>query len=123
MVTAAVAYRQLSAAERANVDAVLAHLPEAARWEADRARYDSTLAAGEYRFLRASKWPDEIKRKRGWPNRASWHYANYPVNGPHSAMADDPGAKHNILSGSGKAKTPSAMPAPAPRRGRSPSVT
>ena len=99
MTTAAIAYRDLAPDVRAEVDALLAHHPEATRWDADRELHRSTLAQGEYRFLQASTWPDKIKRKRGWPNRANWHFANFPISGPASADADDPGARHDILIG------------------------
>lgn len=99
MTVAAIAYRQLSPADRATVDELLQHHPAAAAWDADRVKHHSTLEAGKYRFLRASKWPDDVKRKRGWPNRSSWHYADFAMIGPSSPMGEDPGAKHNILVG------------------------
>jgi hypothetical protein len=99
MVTAAVAYRELPANEKTKVNTLLEHHPDVERWDADRVRYGSTLDPGEYRFLRAAKWPDEIKGERGWPNRSSWHFANFGVTGPDSAIGDDPGARHDILVG------------------------
>ncbi len=98
MITAGIAYRQLSPEARKDVDELLSHHPEATSWEDDRQQAGSPLDPGQYRFLRASTWPDEIKRKPGWPNHASWHFADYPLRGPDAPPSPDP-AHHDILVG------------------------
>ena len=56
------------------------------------------MEPGLYRFLRASSWPDAIKRKAGWPNRSSWHYIDYPLRSATSPV-ESSADKHDILFG------------------------
>jgi hypothetical protein len=98
MTTAALAYRHVSPAVRSKVDELLTHHPAAQKWDADRLKHRSHLEPGLYRFLRASVWPDDIKRKKGWPNHGSWHYADLPITGPDSPPLPDPHPEHHVLA-------------------------
>lgn len=72
MTTAALAYRQLSPGARSKVDELLTHHPAAVKRDFDREKHHSLLEPGLYGFLRASTWPDDIKRQEGLPSTRSW---------------------------------------------------
>ena len=81
------------------MDELLTHHPAAVKWDADRDKHRSHLEPGLYRFLLASVWPDDIKRKKGMPNHGSWHYADLPITGPDSGPLPDPHPEHHVLAG------------------------
>jgi hypothetical protein len=105
MTTAAIAYRHLTWPAKQRVDAILLRHPEALRWDAERLSRGVKLPTGEYRFLKAATWPDEIKHKPNWPNRSAWHYVNFPLYGSTSNARAIQVAPKDILTGLAAAET------------------
>ncbi len=82
MVIAAEAYRQLSPALKEKVAQVLKAHPEYDRW-AESFRADNPgLDLGMFVFMKASTWPDEIRRHHEKYDHPHWHYVDYPLKPP-----------------------------------------
>jgi hypothetical protein len=83
MVTARLAWRQLTEEQRGKVLAVLKKHPH----------YGAYLAAGrpegftedEWAFLRAATWADWVRGRRAF-DHPTWHYINYPIIEAGSAL-------------------------------------
>jgi hypothetical protein len=98
MVVARLAWRQLTDDQRAKVVAVLRKHPH----------YDEYLAADrpagfteeEWAFMRAATWSDWVRNNRDY-DRPTWHYINYPVVPPGSAVKEGdhqpPADQENIV--------------------------
>ncbi len=79
MIIGAMTYRMLPAEmQMAYTDLLMAH-PEFDSWEREYAALNVTLPLGEYLFMMASIWPDEIRRAGGPYNHPTWHYTNFPL--------------------------------------------
>ncbi len=79
MIIGAMTYRMLPAElQMYYTDLLMAH-PEFDRWEREYAELRVSLPLGEYVFMMASIWPDEIRREGGPYNHPTWHYTNFPV--------------------------------------------
>jgi hypothetical protein len=122
-VTAAIAYRQLSPALKTKVDALLKHHPAAAEWDVDRSKNHTIMSRGEYRFLRGSVWPDEVKQDPAWVNRATWHYVNIPMTSATSPMGKRLKAGRICSSASTRPRRRCATPLRATRTRRSRSAS
>lgn len=84
MIAASIAYRSLPEDLQAEYTDWLRHHPDFDRWHADYASVTGGIPLGEYLFMRASVWPDEIRGRRNGPpspyNHPTWHYTNFPLN-------------------------------------------
>jgi hypothetical protein len=78
-VVAAIAYRQLSGSDQRKVSAILKAHPEYSRWKKNYRSEDNHLDLETYVFMRASTWPDEIRRRDDPNNHPHWHYIDYPL--------------------------------------------
>jgi len=102
MVVAAEAWRELSPELRAKTTEILKMHPEYARWERGFEPGNPELDLAEYIFMRASVWPDEIRRTEGDSaqyDHPHWHYINYPVKPPDFPMEPDSLPGDNAVSG------------------------
>lgn len=83
MIAASIAYRTLPGDLRAHYTDYLRHHPDFDQWEADFDSVPAGISLGEYLFMRASVWPDEIRGQRTQPpspyNHPTWHYTNFPL--------------------------------------------
>ena len=79
MSIAAMAYRQLPAPLQANYTEILKAHRDYAMWAAEYRALTVRLPLGEYLFMRASVWPDEIRRSGSVYDHPTWHYTNFPV--------------------------------------------
>ncbi|MDE2103403.1 MAG: S1/P1 nuclease [Patescibacteria group bacterium] len=99
MVIAAIAYRDLSVTERANVDELLRHHPDYQKWTNSIRGGAPDLGLGAYIFMRASVWPDEIRRKGNPYDHPEWHYIDYPLTPPNFPELPAPSPGNDILYG------------------------
>jgi len=79
MVVAAIAYRDLPAATRTNLNELLTHHPDYAQWKEKYSPDKTGVDLETYIFLRASTWPDEIRRHGNPYDHPQWHYVDYPL--------------------------------------------
>src|SRR5262245_45967206 len=74
MTIAAMAYRDLPKEDRAKVDELLKHHPDYSNWTN---RYSAELSPVDleaFVVMRASTWPDEIRRKGNPYDHPQWHF-------------------------------------------------
>lgn len=103
MVVAAEAYRELSADLKMKVTELLKSHPDYAKWEQSYAKAnESGLDLAIFIFMRASTWPDEIRRGGGPEKKFDhphWHYIDYPLKPPAFPMEPGPTPGDDILYG------------------------
>lgn len=86
MVIAGIAYSELSTATKAKVNELLKAHPEYAHWKERFAGEGAGMDLDTFVFLRASTWPDEIRRHHSSYDHPLWHYIDYPLRPPIFAM-------------------------------------
>ena len=78
MTIAAIAWDRLEAVEKSKITAVLKQHPAyKKKWKAAYGSHKKLLPLGKFLMMRASTWPDEIKKKGNLNftyNRKEWHY-------------------------------------------------
>ncbi len=87
MAVASIAYGELTPGAKAKVDALLGQHPDAATWTQEHAATDPAM--GQYLFMRASLWPDEIRRTGNAFDHPNWHFVDYPLAAPFQQVPDD----------------------------------
>src|SRR5258705_3884838 len=99
MIIAAEAYRELSPKWKTKADTVLKAHPDYAKWKESFSSESPTLDLGTYVFMRASTWPDEIRRKGNPYDHVRWHYINYPLKAPRFPLEPGSSPEDDILYG------------------------
>jgi hypothetical protein len=94
---AAEAYRELSPPLREKVVHVLASHPQYAQWKNASRAEAAAPEPGLQIFMRASTWPDEIRRREGGDNHPRWHFINYPLRPPKFAVLPDSTPEDDIV--------------------------
>src|SRR4051812_14236163 len=79
MVIAGIAYKELSPETKAKVNALLKAHPDYSKWTNAFKGAEAGMDLETYVFLRASTWPDEIRRKHNDYDHPQWHYIDYPL--------------------------------------------
>ncbi len=79
MMIAAMAYRELPPDLQQKYASLLQYHPEFGTWQAAYEALSVEIAFGEYLFMEASIWPDQIRRSGSGFDHPTWHYTNYPV--------------------------------------------
>src|SRR3954464_4971757 len=79
MVIAAIAYKELTPEAKTKVNALLKSHPDYSKWTNSFAGDFAGMDMETYVFLRASPWPDEIRRKKNSYDHPQWHYIDYPL--------------------------------------------
>lgn len=97
LVIAAEAYRQLSPALKEKVAQVLKAHPEYDTWTAAFRGESPGLDSGAFIFMKASTWPDEIRRHHSQYDHPHWHYVDYPLKPPAFPMEPRPEPKDDAL--------------------------
>lgn len=77
MAVAGLAYDRLTPKAKTGVDALLARQRDYGKWLAD---LPAGYNRGRYAFMRASTWPDEIRKTA--EDRPPWHYSDIPIVAP-----------------------------------------
>ena len=98
-VIAAGAYRELPKSVRRKVDALLQSHPEYPRWKKSYAGESAGMDLGQFIFMQASKWPDEIRGRHNQYDHPHWHYVNYPLKTPGFSFEPSPTPDDDILFG------------------------
>jgi hypothetical protein len=58
------------------------HHPDYPKWKQNYANSSSDFDFDTFIFMRASTWPDEIRRKGNPYDHPLWHYIDYPLEPP-----------------------------------------
>ena len=102
---AALAYAELSDAERAAVETLLKQHVKYAVWASEYHDYQARtpdeheVSLGFYVFTRSAVWPDEIRDYNQPETHAHWHSIAYPLKSPLYALCDDLMPETNIVVG------------------------
>ena len=98
MLTASIAYDQLTPEQRATALKILEGSPDYAKWMTMAPKDSPGFDAGRYVFMQAARWPDDI-RKSGSPyDHPVWHYVDYPLRPPDFPMEEPPAGSEDVLS-------------------------
>jgi hypothetical protein len=114
MVIAAEAYRQLSPGLKEKVAEVLKAHPEYDRWIEEFRPDNPGLDVGTFVFMKASTWPDEIRRRHNEYDHPHWHYIDYPLRPTTFPMEPEPAPTDDALYGIMKSEAALADPKAAP---------
>jgi hypothetical protein len=98
MVIAAQAWHELSPSLKSKVTELLKSHPEYGKWERPF-QGNTSLDLATYAFMRASTWPDEIRRHHSKFDHPHWHYINYPLRPPLFQNQFGPTPRDDILYG------------------------
>jgi hypothetical protein len=96
-VIAAGAYRELPPALQKKALQVLKSHPEYARWKESFPGDLGSMDFGMDIFMRASTWPDEIRRRENGYNHPKWHYIDYPLKPSKFPLVPGPSPNDDIL--------------------------
>ncbi len=99
MIAASIAYRELPDSLKQEYTEILRHHPDFDVWEQDFQNFNPGFDLGEFVFMRASLWPDEIRRTGSPLDHPTWHYVNYPLRAPAFGLQDSPDRDRDILFG------------------------
>jgi hypothetical protein len=102
MVIAGEAYGLLSPKLKTKVTEILKAHPEYEKWQASFKAGDVDLDT--FIFMRASTWPDEIRRDHAHYDHPKWHYINYPLRPPSFPAEAGSSPEDDILYGIGQAE-------------------
>jgi hypothetical protein len=101
LVTARLAWRQLTEGQRVRVSAVLKKHPHYEEYLS--ARKPDGFTEDEWAFLRAATWADWVRsHHREQFDHPTWHYINYPIVPPGSAVDaarhEPPAGQENVVN-------------------------
>ena len=99
MVIAAEAWRELSPDLKTKVTELLKSHPDYAKWEKAFAGDSDNLDLPAFVFMRASVWPDEIRRHGSPYDHVQWHYIDYPLKPPSFPMVPAPSPTNDAVYG------------------------
>lgn len=102
MVIAAEAFRELTPELKTKVTMILKAHPNYRKWEESYAKAASEIDHDTFIFMRASTWPDEIRRGAGGEKQYDhphWHYIDYPLTPPNFPMEPAPSPSDDVLYG------------------------
>jgi S1/P1 Nuclease len=98
-IIAAFAYRQLTTDQKEAFTVLLKHHPAYPRWRDAFEGTEGELDFGMFLFMRASKWPDEIRRTGNPFDHPNWHFVDYPIRPPDFPNEGSPAPEDDILFG------------------------
>jgi S1/P1 Nuclease len=104
MTVAAIAYRDLSPAEREKLDLILKSHSRFQSWQSDFPTSVPNLNLGLYVTIAASLWPDQIRNRNDASTFPNWHFVDYPLIAPSFPFRGSPMPKDDILFGIGKSE-------------------
>jgi hypothetical protein len=99
VVIAAEAWRELSPAQKGNVTLLLKSHPDYSKWKSSFAGGSGDLDLPAFIFMRASTWPDEIRRHSKRYDHPPWHYIDYPLKPPTFTFEPAPSPDDDALFG------------------------
>lgn len=98
MLIAAEAFRQLSPELQAQAIEVLKAHPDYDEWIKSY-HPNRMISRGAYVFMRASMWPDEIRRSGSPYDHPEWHFIDYPLRPPSFPFEADQQPTNDVLFG------------------------
>jgi len=103
MIAAALAYDQLTEAERAKFDGILKSHAKFATWQKEYPEAGlPDLPFGKFAAMLASLYPDEIRNYHNPETFPEWHYVDYPLIPPDFPMKPAPMPGDDVLTGIAK---------------------
>ena len=99
MIVASLSYDQMSKELREKSVGVLKQHPDFVKWQEAAPVGDPGFDLGRYLFMRASNWPDEIRRTGSIYDHPVWHYIDYPLVMPNFPMEPAPTGTEDVLFG------------------------
>lgn len=99
MTVAAIAFSDLPADEKQRVSALLKHHPDYTKWTNNFSANLSPVDLETFVFMRASTWPDEIRRKGNPYDHPYWHFVDYPLEPPTFPFKPSPHPTNDVLYG------------------------
>jgi hypothetical protein len=81
-IIAAIAYNELSPRDQASVDSILKQHTRYQAWRVDFEAARTGVSEGQFVFMEASVWPDQIRDNNRPETHPEWHYINYPLRQP-----------------------------------------
>ncbi len=99
MVIAAEAFRELPPPLKFKAVKILTAHPEYEKWRKAFAAGLPDVDLETYVFLRASTWPDEIRKGTSQYDHPHWHFIDYPLRPPSFPMEPGPSPEDDILFG------------------------
>ena len=97
MIIASLAYDQLPPDQRARwADLLRAH-PDFDKWQSAAPRDTPGFEPGRYLFMRASTWPDDIRKSSSPWDHPPWHHVDYPLRAPAYPLDPPPADVPNAL--------------------------
>ncbi|PCI19425.1 hypothetical protein COB64_03780 [Candidatus Wolfebacteria bacterium] len=97
-IVAAIAYSNLDKPKQIEMTDILKHHPDYNDWSLDFKEMDN-IDFGMYLFMRASTWPDEIRRSGHEHDHQFWHYVTYKMNFVDGHTTDRPEPEDDVLYG------------------------
>ena len=98
-VIAAEAYRELSPELKGKITEILKSHPDYSKWKSSFSGSSASLDLPTYIFMKASTWPDEIRRRGNKYDHPHWHYVDYPLKPLSFPMEPEPSPKDDALYG------------------------
>ncbi len=98
MIVAGIAYQQMPPAAQQQTLAILQAHPAMPKWK-EQLEKDHPTDPAAYFFMRASTWPDEIRRGNSPYDHPAWHYVDYPLTPPNFPFVAGRDPQDNILFG------------------------
>jgi len=99
MVIAGIAYKELSPETKHAVGTLLKSHPDYQKWTNSFAGDSAGMDLDTYVFMRASTWPDEIRRKHNDYDHPQWHYIDYPLRPKKFKMEEPSTHDDDVLFG------------------------
>jgi len=81
------------------VTEILKAHPEHSQWQESFRGEAGNVDLPAFVFMRASVWPDKIRRRGNKYDHPGWHYINYPLQAPAFQMKPGQEPTNDILFG------------------------
>ena len=105
MMTASIAYDQMTPAERAWALKILEANPDYEKWKTMAPKEAPDFDFDRYVLMMAARWPDDIRTRKDEPNKPVspydhpvWHYVDYPILPPDFPVEPPPTGTEDLYS-------------------------
>ena len=98
-VIAAIAWRDLPAKTKSKAFEILKSHPDFEKWKASFQSNSDNVDLAAFVFMRASTWPDTIRRRENKYDHPEWHYVDWPLHRPDFPVGPEPDPTNNVLFG------------------------
>ena len=106
MMTASIAYDQMTPDERAWVVKTLEANPDFAKWQEMAPKDAPDFDFNRYVMMMAARWPDDIRKRKEDPpdkpgnpyDHPKWHYVDFPLVPPDFPMQPPPTGTEDLFS-------------------------